>query len=97
MPQSFNNCAFRWVLSTEEHVKKITVSPGTVFERYPGKVQAYPNLDIVEFKNGEGFEGLKGCLAAIENGEIIKAIVLKGTKIFAIISGQEEFSKPQTP
>jgi hypothetical protein len=83
------------VLSNKDQVKRITVTPGTVFERYPGKTQDYRELDIVESENGKGFQGLKGCLAAIENGEVIKAIILKENKIFGIISGQKEYSNPQ--
>jgi hypothetical protein len=83
------------ILSNKNQVKRITVTPGTVFERYADKTQDYRELDIVESKNGEGFQGLKGCLAAIENGEVIKAIILKGNKIFGIISGQHEFTTRQ--
>lgn len=82
-------------LSKEDQVKRITVTPGTAFERYPGKTENYMEFDIQESDNGEGFKELEGCIAAIEKGEVIKAIILKGNKIFGIISGQQEFTTRQ--
>lgn len=77
-------------------VKMITISPGTVYERYLGKTKEYTDLDIVESEKGEGFDGLKGCIAALQNNEIIKGIVLKEKETVGIISGKEEFKEVES-
>jgi hypothetical protein len=74
-------------------VKLITVSPGTVYERYLGKTKEYTDLDIVESEKGEGFNGLKGCIAALQNNEIIKGIIQKEKETVGILSGKYEFKE----
>jgi hypothetical protein len=79
-------------------VERITVTPGTIFKRYIGKTKKdYPELNIVEAEKGDGFEGLEGCLAAVQKGEIIKGIILKQNQnqIVGIISGKEEFKEEE--
>lgn len=75
----------------QNEVKRITVTEGTTYKRYPGKSRSLPKLNIVESSNGAGFNGLEGCLAAIQEGQKIKGIVLKENEIFGIICGKEEF------
>ena len=76
-------------------IKKISVTPGSTFKRYLGKTIDYSELSIVESEQGEGFDGLKGCLAAIHNGEIIKGVILKENELFGIISGKREFKEQE--
>jgi hypothetical protein len=38
---------------------------------------------------------LKGCLAALKNDEVIKAIILNENKILGIISGKQEFKEAE--
>lgn len=82
------------VLSGNE-VKTITVTPHTVFKRYTGRTEEYPELNIVESEKGEGFNELKGCLAALENDEVIKAVILNKNKTIGIISGKQEFKEAE--
>lgn len=72
-------------------VKALTLTPGTVFERYVGKTKKSNELYITESEKGEGFTGLLGCMAALKNGEIIKGIILKENEIIGVISGKEQF------
>ena len=80
-------------MSISQKDLKITLTPGTVFKRYVGETEVVSELNIVESEQGEGFDGLKGCLAAIEKGEIIKGVILKENQIFGIISGKEEIKE----
>jgi hypothetical protein len=50
-------------------------------------------LDIVQSEKGAGFKGLKGCITAIKNGEVIKALILKQNSVIGFISGKHEFSQ----
>jgi hypothetical protein len=89
----FLNGRINGLILSGAKIMKISVSPGTNFKRYLGKIKDFHELNIVESEQGEGFDGLKGCLAAIDNGEIIEGIVLKENEIFGIISGKEEFKE----
>jgi hypothetical protein len=73
------------------NVKLATVEPGTVFKRYIGKTDSYEDINIVESQKGEGFDQLEGCLAAIDNEEIIKGVILEQNNLIGIISGREKF------
>ncbi len=78
-------------LSNNNQIKRITITPGTVFKRYLEKTEDFRELNIVESKQGEGFNKFNGCLAAISQGEMIKGVILKENQIFGIISGKREF------
>jgi hypothetical protein len=84
------------VLSGDE-IKTISVTPGTTYKRYVGRTRDYRELHIVESAEGEGFGRLKGALAALENGEIIKGIILEENRMVGIISGEEEFTEEAGP
>jgi pimeloyl-ACP methyl ester carboxylesterase len=72
-------------------VKMVTVTPGTVFKRYTGKTKQYSELNVIESEKGEGFNGLEGCAAALQNEGVIKGIILKEGEIMGILSGKKEF------
>lgn len=57
------------------------------------KTKEHDDLNIIECEKGEGFDELKGCLAALQNGEIIKGIILKQNEVVGVISGKEEFKE----
>jgi dienelactone hydrolase len=76
-----------------KEIRMITVSPGTISKRYKNKAIESNELSIIESEQGEGFDELKGCLAALQNGEIIKGIILKQNEVAGIISGKEEFKE----
>ena len=80
------------IVLSRRKVKKVTVSPGTIFKRYRGETQEYHKIDIKESKRGMGFKGMKGVIAAIQKGEVVKALIIKENELFGIISGQQEFS-----
>jgi hypothetical protein len=90
----FNGKINGLILSGAE-MEKISITPGTTFKRYIGNTKDYRELNIVESEQGEGFDGLKGGLAAIENGEIIKGVILKENQIVGIISGKGEFKEEE--
>jgi hypothetical protein len=75
----------------QNNIKKVTVTEGTTYKRFPGESKNPIKVNILESSNGVGFQGLDGCLAAIQDGEIIKGIILRDNKIFGIISGKQEF------
>jgi hypothetical protein len=77
---------------SQRNIKSITITPGTNFLRYPGNSVNEIRLNINTSQKGQGFNGLKGPLAAIQNGEIIKALILKDDEIFGIISGKQQFT-----
>ena len=87
----FLNGRINGINLSDLEIKKITVTPGTTFERYIGKTNDVHDLRIVESEQGEGFEGLKGTLAGIDKGQIIKGLVLKDNRLIGIISGNDEF------
>jgi hypothetical protein len=89
----FFNGRINGLILAGNSVKMITVTPGTVYERYTGKTKEYTDLDIIESENGEGFNGLSGCIAALQNNEIIKGIILKEKGIVGILSGKAEFKE----
>jgi dienelactone hydrolase len=74
-------------------IMMVTVSPGTISTRYINKTKEHNELNIIESEQGEGFDELEGCLAALQNGEIIKGVILKQNEIAGIISGREEFKE----
>ena len=80
-------------LSNNNQVKGITITPGTVFKRYVEKAKDFRELEIIESDQGKGFNNLKGYVAPISEGEIIKGVILKENQIFGIISGKEEFNE----
>ena len=77
------------------NIKSITVTPGTNSLRYPGNTINRVQLNISESQNGQGFNGLRSAFAAIENGEIIKAIILKEDEIFGTIFRNNLFTNPK--
>jgi dienelactone hydrolase len=81
------------LLSNSKKIRTITVSPGTIPKRYKNKTKEQDELNIIESEHGEGFDELKGCLAALQNGEIIKGIILRQNEIAGIISGKKEFKE----
>jgi hypothetical protein len=89
----FLNGRINGLVLSDIEIKRITVTPGTVFKRYIGKTKDYQELNIVESEEGEGFNKLKGCLAAVQNDEIIKGVIQKENKIQGIISGKQEFKE----
>ena len=91
----FINGRINGLLLSGKEVKEITVTPGSTIRRYIAETKDFSALNIVESEKEAGFEELKGCLAALENGEIIKGIILKGNEIIGIISGPEEFKDPE--
>ena len=91
----FLNGSINGLELSQLNIKSITVTPETKVLRYPGNTINQFQLNISESQNSQGFNGLKGPLAAIENGEIIKAVILKEGEIFGIISGKEQFTNPK--
>jgi photosystem II stability/assembly factor-like uncharacterized protein len=89
----FLNGRINGLTISENEVKMITVTPGTIFKRYVGKTKDYYELNITESEQGVGFNGLDVCLAALQNGEVIKGVILKENKILGIISGVNEFTE----
>jgi hypothetical protein len=90
----FNGQVNGLVLSGLE-IKLMTVTPETTFKRFIRRSDDYEELDVIESDKGEGFDQLIGCLAALNNGEIIKGIIQKENKIVGIISGKEKFKQPE--
>ena len=89
----FLNGRVNGLVLKQNEVKTITITPGTVYERYIGETKNHHELDIIESEDGAGFDGLKGCLAALQEGDLIKGIILKENEIFGIISGKQEFKQ----
>ena len=74
-------------------VKSITVTPGSIYRRYTGNTIDNLKLNVVETEQGEGFNGLEGCLAVVREGNIVKGIMLKDNEIIGIIFGKQEFTE----
>ena len=91
----FLNGRINGLILSGEEITKISVTPGTTYKRYIGKTKDFSELNIVESEQGEGFDGLKGCLAAIDNGEMMKGVILKQNEIIGIISGKGEFKEEE--
>ena len=88
----FLNGKINGLVLTENKVKTITVTPGSIYRRYTGNTMDNLKLNIVESEQGEGFNGLEGCLAVVREGGIIKGIMLKDNEVIGIISGKQEFT-----
>jgi hypothetical protein len=91
----FLNGRINGLILSGTEIKTITVTPGTTFKRYIGKTKDFRELHIVESKQGEGFDGLKGRHTALENDEIFKGVILKENEIIGIISGKEAFKEEE--
>ena len=89
----FLNGRINGIFLSGAEIKKLSVTTGTIFKRFIGKTKDFRELNIVESEQGVGFNELKGCLTVIENGEIIKGIILKENQMIGIISGKEEFNE----
>jgi hypothetical protein len=74
-------------------LKTITVTPGTTYRRYLGALKDYPGLNIVESEKGIGFKGIPGALAALNNCQVIKGLILEDKRVTGLITGQNEFYK----
>ena len=55
------------------------------------------DIPIFRDEKGIGFQKLAGCLAATEAGEVIKAVVLDGDVVEAIVSGSKEWTDADMP
>ncbi len=89
----FLNGRINGLVLTGNKVKRITVSPGTIYRRYTGNTINNSKLNIIESEQGEGFSELQGCLAVIQDGGIVKGIMLKENEVIGIISGKQEFTE----
>jgi len=88
----FLNGRINGLILSGTEIKKISVTPGTTFKRFLRRSEDYCELNIVENEQGgEGFNDLKGGLATLSKGEIIKGVILKENQLIGIITGQEEF------
>jgi photosystem II stability/assembly factor-like uncharacterized protein len=92
----FLNGRINGLVLSGSQVKEITVTPGSLFRRYVAGHKDFPALNIVESEKGAGFKGLKGCQAALDNGEVITGVIMKAGEIIAILSGTEEFKDPES-
>ena len=81
------------LITSQGEIKTVTVTLGSLIKCYIGNSEDYVELNIIESDEGEGFNDLKGCMAALENQEIIKGIILKEKKLFGTISGKKEFKE----
>ena len=92
----FLNGRINGLILSGAEIKKISITPGTTSKRFIRRTKDYRELDIVENEqDGEGFNELKGNLAALDKGEIIKGVIQKENQLIGIITGQEEFREEE--